>query len=122
MPQPRGMPSDTVIAGLFAVFVTILDYAAPVWFTKKFGGSKYGTWGATIGLFVGLLLGPLGVVVCPFLGAFIGELINETPPADAVKIAFMTFAAFMLTTGLKLVYGIYIFVMVFAEVLGLVWK
>ncbi|MBQ8336621.1 MAG: DUF456 domain-containing protein [Bacteroidaceae bacterium] len=111
-----------VIAGLFAVFVTILDYIAPVWFTKKFGGSKYGTWGATIGLFVGLFMGPLGIIICPFLGAFIGELANETPPTDAVKVAFMTFAAFMLTTGLKLVYGIYMFVMVLAEAWGFIWK
>lgn len=111
-----------VIAGLFAVLVTILDYIAPVWFTKKFGGSKYGTRGATIGLFVGLFMGPLGIIICPFLGAFIGELANETPPADAIKVAFMTFAAFMLTTGLKLVYGIYMFVMLLAEAWGFIWK
>ena len=37
-------------AGIFAALVTVLDYVLPVWTTRKFGGSKYGVWGATIGL------------------------------------------------------------------------
>lgn len=111
-----------VIAAVLAVFITVLDYVAPVWFTKKFGGSKYGMWGATIGLFLGLFMGVAGVVVGPFLGAFIGELFTDTPPAKALKVACMTFVAFMLTTGLKLIYAVYIFVMIFIETWATLWK
>ena len=32
-----------------AVVVTILDYVVPIWGTKRFGGSKYGMRGATVG-------------------------------------------------------------------------
>ena len=49
-----------ITLGVIAVVVTILDYIVPVWGTKKFGGSKYGTRGATVGLIIGLFLGPLG--------------------------------------------------------------
>jgi uncharacterized protein YqgC (DUF456 family) len=93
-----------------------------VWFAKKTGGSKSGTWGATIGLVVGLLVGPLGVIVGPFLGAFIGELLAKTPTDKAFGVAAMTFMAFMLTTGMKLVYGIVLLVMVFREAWDIIFK
>ena len=107
--------TSLVIAGVFAVAITVLDYIAPVWFTKKSGGSKYGTWGATIGLVLGLFLGLPGIIVGPFLGAYIGELIADTPSQKAFKVACMSFVAFMLTSGLKFVYSVYILVMVLVK-------
>ena len=111
-----------VVTGVLALVITIVDYIAPVWFAKKIGGSKYGTWGATIGLVAGLFLGPLGVIVGPFIGAFIGERIADTPPEKAFGVAFMTFAAFMLTTGIKLVYGVVLLVMVCKESWEIIFK
>lgn len=64
-----------VVWGVVVVVIQILDYFIPAWGTKKFGGTKYGVWGSTIGLFVGLFMGPLGIVVGPFIGAVLGELI-----------------------------------------------
>ncbi len=64
-----------VVWGVVVVVIQILDYFIPAWGTKKFGGTKYGVWGSTIGLFVGLFMGPLGIVVGPFIGAVVGELI-----------------------------------------------
>ncbi|MBO5921558.1 MAG: DUF456 domain-containing protein [Bacteroidaceae bacterium] len=111
-----------VVTGVLALVITIVDYIAPVWFAKKTGGSKYGTWGATIGLVAGLFLGPLGVIVGPFIGAFIGERIADTPSEKAFGVAFMTFAAFMLTTGIKLVYGVVLLVMVCKESWEIIFK
>ena len=47
-----------VITFIVAVVVTIMDFAFPTIQTKKSGGTKYGTWGSTIGLIVGLFSGP----------------------------------------------------------------
>ena len=102
--------TTVIINGTLATIITLLDYVAPVWFAKRSGGTKYGTWGTTIGLIVGLFLGLPGILLGPFLGAYIGELIAKTPSDKALKVATMSFVAFMLTTGIKAVYGVYILV------------
>lgn len=102
--------TTVVICGILAAIITVLDYVAPVWFAKKSGGTKYGTWGTTIGLVVGMFLGIPGILLGPFLGAYIGELIAKTPSSKSLKVAAMSFVAFMLTTGIKVVYGVYMLV------------
>jgi uncharacterized protein len=91
-----------ITLGSIALVVTILDYIVPVWGTKKFGGSKYGIRGATIGLIVGLFLGPLGLIIGPLLGAFIGELIFKDDMNYALKAGFGSLLGFLTGIGLKL--------------------
>ena len=95
-----------IVSGVLAAIITIVDFVAPAWATKRFGGSKAGVWGSTIGLVAGLFFGPVGVIVCPFMGAFIAELLVKTPADKAFKVASYSFMAFMMTTGLKSVYCI----------------
>jgi uncharacterized protein YqgC (DUF456 family) len=111
-----------IVAGVVAAVITLIDYIAPIWFTKKSGGSKAGTVGATLGLVAGLVAGPVGVIVGPFIGAFLGELVADTPWNKALGVAAMTFIAFMLTTGLKMIYGIVVLVMLFAEAWKILWQ
>ena len=35
--------------GAIVVLSLLLDYLIPIWGTKKFGGTKYGVWGCTLG-------------------------------------------------------------------------
>jgi uncharacterized protein YqgC (DUF456 family) len=91
-----------ITMGGIALVVTILDYVVPVWGTKKFGGSKYGIRGATIGLVIGLFLGPLGLIIGPLLGAFAGELIFKDDINYALKAGFGSLVGFLTGIGLKL--------------------
>jgi len=34
------------------VIILVLDYLVPIWGTRRFGGTKYGVWGCTLGLFL----------------------------------------------------------------------
>ena len=74
----------TLVAfGVATIVVSILDYAIPMAGAKHFNCSKFGTWGAAIGTVAGLFFFPLGLVLGPFLGAFIVELIVKKSVADA---------------------------------------
>lgn len=109
-----------VIWAVITIVIQVLDFVIPAWGTKKFGGSKWGAWGTTIGLLVGLFMGPLGIVAGPFVGAVVGELLyfnrypqnNATPSSTtptipqsnfnkALRAGFGSFLGFLTGTLLK---------------------
>jgi uncharacterized protein len=85
------------------LIVTVLDYVIPVYGTRKFGGTKYGVWGCTIGLIAGIFIPPWGLVLGPFIGAFAGEMIANSDTGNAWKAALGSFIGFLFGTLLKLV-------------------
>ena len=106
-----------VVAGILMLVITILDYVAPVWLTKYGKGTKAGIRGATAGLILGCFFPPLGLILGPFIGALLGELLVNTPFATALKVALMSFLSFILTTALKVIYGIGVVIMLVKMVL-----
>jgi len=95
-------PSLLWTIGIITVVVTILDYIVPIWGTKRFGGTKRGVTGATIGIIVGLFLGPWGIIIGPFVGAVLGEMSGGRNSNDAFRAGIGSFIGFLLGTGLKL--------------------
>ncbi len=86
--------------GVLTAVVTALDYILPAYFSKMFGGSRAGIIGATVGVFAGMiLLGPLGIVLGPFVGAVAGELLHDRENADkALKVGFGSLVSFFFTS------------------------
>lgn len=92
-----------------AILVWLLDYIIPALGTKKFGGSKAGMVGTTIGLLVAIffpIFGVFGIIVWPFVGAYIGELMNKSDSKTAIKAAFGSFLGFLTSTFIKFVVAV----------------
>jgi uncharacterized protein YqgC (DUF456 family) len=87
------------------VAVMIMDYILPVWFTKRFGGSRLAVIGSVVGLIIGMIFfTPIGLIIGPFLGALVGEWIhNHSCNIKTFKVALGVFLAFILGTGAKLI-------------------
>lgn len=85
------------------VAVTALDYIIPAQVTRLAGGHKAASTGALIGLFAGMFLTPVGMVMGTLLGAFLGELlVTDKGLWSAFKAGAGAFVGVLLSTVLKL--------------------
>jgi uncharacterized protein len=86
-----------VIQGLFVILLFVADYIANMIGIKKYGGSKAGIWGSTIGLIFGPFIIPvLGILIGPFIGAIVAELLfNKRNFTDSIKIGFGSVIGFI---------------------------
>ena len=110
------------VYGVFLVIVSILDYIAPVWLTNLSGGGKQATRASMAGLIAGLFFfPPWGLIIGPFVGAFIGELMEGASKGKALKVALMSFVGFVLTTGLKIIYSGVLLFAICAEAIKLIF-
>ncbi|MBT8286166.1 MAG: DUF456 domain-containing protein, partial [Flavobacteriaceae bacterium] len=105
----KAVPDDWWFLGItlmIALLVFAMDYIIPAMGTRKFGGTRAGMIGTTLGLVVAIVfpvLGILGIVIWPFVGAFLGELLNKADQQSALKAAFGSFIGFLTGTFLKFV-------------------
>ena len=95
--------SFLVIYGIITVLILVADLWMPAGTAKRYGASRYGTWGASIGVVAGIfLLPPFGLIIFPFLGAFSGELLSGKSSRDSLKAAWGSFLGFVLGIIIKL--------------------
>ena len=102
----KAVPLDWTFLGItlaIALLIWIFDYFIPAIGTKRFGGSKYGIYGTTIGLIIGLLSPiPFGMLLGAFFGAFFGELLyNKKDTNRALKASFGAFVGFLASATIK---------------------
>lgn len=102
-----------VIWAIIIIVVSILDYVVPILGTKKFGGTRAGVRGSTIGLIIGVIILPLlgivlgpfglfGIIGGPFLGAWLGEKSAGLSSEKALRAAFGSFMGFLAGTLMKI--------------------
>lgn len=104
-----------VIQSLFIALLFGADTLSNLLGVKKFGGSKAGMWGSTIGLLIGPFVIPVaGILLGPFLGAIISELIVSR---SGIKQAFKTgigsligFFTSVITKGILMIVMIVVFI------------
>lgn len=92
-----------IIYAILTLAVFLLDYAIPVYGTKKLQGSKYGIWGSALGLVIGaIFFFPIGIIAGPVAGAFAGEVLSGKSVSRAFKSAWGSFLGFLASTAVKL--------------------
>jgi uncharacterized protein YqgC (DUF456 family) len=93
-----------IIMALITIVVTALDYVVPAAGAKKFGATRYGFWGAVIGMLAGIIFfPPLGMIIGAFLGAIIGEMVVGKQSQEALRAGWGVFVGIMFGMIIKLI-------------------
>lgn len=93
-----------IVLGILTIVVQALDYLLPAVGAKKFGATKYGFWGAIIGMMLGIIfVPPLGIIIGAFLGAIFGEIIAGKEASMALRAGWGVFVGVMVGMILKLI-------------------
>ena len=86
--------------------LTLLSFAVDFWATahgaRRVGASRKAVIGAVLGTFAGLFFFPVGLLVGPFAGALVGEMLHGREWRQATKVGFGTWFGVVLAVVLKL--------------------
>jgi len=106
--------SELLIGLLLVIAIQLLDYFIPMWGTKYTGGGgKWANRGSLIGTIVGMFFLPWGIIIGPFVGAFMGATKDGMDNTQALKAGFGSLIGFLVGTAAQFVlcgYFIWVFV------------
>lgn len=101
------LPMNYTFLGITLVVTIImfaLQYAIPALGTKYLGGSRAGMIGATLGLVAGIFVPiPFAIIIVPFIGAFLGEIINRSDSRTALRAASGSFIGLLASTFMEFI-------------------
>ncbi|MBE6287962.1 MAG: DUF456 domain-containing protein [Mediterranea massiliensis] len=86
---------------ILVILSQLLDYVIPMLGSKYTGGSQWGARGCLLGTIIGLFFMPWGIILGPFLGAVVGELLAGNDSTYALKSGIGSLLGFLLGTVIK---------------------
>ena len=105
--QVQFTTTQLIVWLIVVVILQVLDYITPRLGSKYSGGTTYGNRGCIAGTIVGLFFMPWGIIMGPFLGAVIGEMLGGRDLEHALKAGIGSMIGFVLGTLLKVMVGFY---------------
>lgn len=84
-----------LLLGGLALLALLLDNLAALVGARRYGASRAGLWGAFFGGILGLFLGVVGVLLLPFLLAWLLEYLSGRGPREALRAAWGTLVGFL---------------------------
>ncbi len=92
----QGLSWETwLLLGLLALLAMTLDNLAALLGARRYGAGRAGLWGAFLGGLLGLFFGVLGVLLLPFLLAWLLEYLSGRRPKEALRAAWGTLVGLM---------------------------
>jgi uncharacterized protein YqgC (DUF456 family) len=106
------------LLALLTVLSQLADFLSGTLGAKRAGASKQALWGATVGSLLGVFAGLPGMLIGPFVGAAMGELIAEQDLLKAGKVGLATWLGLVAGMAAKIAIG---FTMLGVFVLSYFW-
>ena len=99
-----------VIWLVVVIVLQVVDYITPLLGSKYSGGTSFGNRGCMAGTLLGLFFMPWGVIVGPFIGAVVGEMLGGQDLSHAIRAGIGTLLGFLFGTLLKVIVCFYFLV------------
>jgi uncharacterized protein YqgC (DUF456 family) len=91
-----------VFLGVLTAIALALDFIAGLLGAKRVGASGLALAGAAVGTIVGLFFGLPGLILGPFVGAVLGELIHSQHAGTAARVGVATWLGMVFGALMKL--------------------
>ena len=91
-----------VVLGMLAAIALVIDVIAGLHGARRVGASRQAVVGAALGTIVGLFLGIPGLLVGPFAGALLGELVAGSGMHKATRVGAGAWLGYVLGAVAKL--------------------
>jgi uncharacterized protein len=95
-----------IILGILAAFGIAVDFIAASLGAKRVGASSAAIWGASIGTVVGMFFGLAGLILGPFVGAVLGELLSSKSVLRSAHVGISTWLGLLFGALVKLVLSV----------------
>lgn len=102
--------SQLIVWLILVIVLQVIDYITPMLGSKFSGGTAYANRGCIAGTIVGLFFMPWGIILGPFIGAVIGEMLGGRDLDHALKAGFGSLIGFVLGTLAKVIVSFYFLV------------
>ena len=99
-----------VIWLVIVIVLQVVDFITPLLGSKYSGGTSFGNRGCMAGALLGLFFMPWGVIVGPFVGAIVGEMLGGQDLSHAIRAGIGTLLGFLFGTLLKVIVCFYFLV------------
>lgn len=102
---------------LITVLIFFADYLANAYFIKKRGGNNKTIFAAVVGMLFGtIFLGPLGLIIAPFILIFVTEYWQSRNKENSFKLALGSIFAFLTSTAVRLSMQLLLMIWFFIEI------
>jgi uncharacterized protein YqgC (DUF456 family) len=91
-----------VVLGLLTVLSFVIDFAATALGAQRVGATRLAIVGALLGTVAGIFLGIPGLILGPFVGAVVGEMISHGKVEQATRAGLATWMGLIFGTLSKL--------------------
>jgi uncharacterized protein YqgC (DUF456 family) len=90
------------ILAVLTLLVYVIDFLAGAYGARRLGATSWGVAGAVLGALVGMFFGFAGVVIGPFLGAVVGELLARRGLVEASRAGAGAWIGLVLSVAARL--------------------
>ncbi|HEX7342523.1 MAG TPA: DUF456 domain-containing protein [Rhodanobacteraceae bacterium] len=106
------------IVAVLGIIAMAMDFIAGAMGAKRVGASKRAVWGSLLGTIIGMFFGFAGIIIGPFAGALVGELLDGNSVLRSTHVSIGTWIGMLVGTLFKLMLS---FMMIGVWVVAWIW-